>query len=78
MAPSKQCQVSFNRELCAGCPYQDKCHPKIFKYVAKIITSKAAHDRAVIQRTMHSEEFKNYVRLGNGDETIPSIIRNIK
>lgn len=76
MAPSKQCQVSFNRELCTGCPYQDKCHPKIFKRVAKIITSKAAHDRAVIQRTMHSEEFKNYARLRNGVETIPSIIRN--
>lgn len=76
MAPSKQCQVSFNRELCVGCPYQDKCHPKIFKHVAKIITSKAAHDRAVIQRTMHSEEFKNYARLRNGVETIPSIIRN--
>ncbi len=35
MAPSKQCQVSFHRELCVGCPYQDQCHPKIFKRVAK-------------------------------------------
>ena len=76
MAPSKQCQVSYNRELCAGCPYQDKCYPKIFKRVAKVITSKTAHDRAIIQRTMHGEEFKNYARLRNGVETVPSIIRN--
>ena len=76
MAPSNQCQVSFPRELCAGCPYQDQCHPNIFKRVAKIVTSKAAHDRAVIQRSMHSEELKNYARLRNGVETVPSIIRN--
>lgn len=76
MAPSKQCQVSFRREQCAGCPYRDQCHPKIFKRVAKIITSKAAHDRAVIQPTMHSEEFKNYARLRNGVETVPSILRS--
>lgn len=76
MEPSNQCQVSFPRELFAGCPYQDKCHPKIFKRVAKIVTSKIAHDRAVIKRAMHSEEFKNYARLRNGVETVPSIIRN--
>lgn len=74
-ASGKQCQVSFQREQCVGCPYQDQCHPKIFKKVAKIVTSKAAHDRAVIQRTMHSNEFKNYARLRNGVETVPSNIR---
>lgn len=42
MAPSNQCQVSFPRELCAGCPYQNQCHPKIFKRVTKIVTSKTA------------------------------------
>lgn len=76
MASSKQCQVSFQREQCAGCPYRDQCRPKIFKRVAKIITSKAAHDRAVIRRTMQSEEFKDYARLRNGVETVPSILRN--
>lgn len=76
MAPSNQCQVSFPRGLCSGCPYQDQCHPKIFKRAAKIVTSKTAHDRAVIQRAMHGEEFKNYARLRNGIETVPFIIRN--
>lgn len=43
MTSSKQCQVSFQREQCAGCPYRDQCRPKIFKSVTKIIKSKAAH-----------------------------------
>lgn len=31
-----------------------------------MVTSKAAHERAKIQRNMNSEEFKNYARLRNG------------
>ena len=72
---SNQCAVSFLREQCANCPYQDQCKPKIFKRVAKIVTSKAAHERAKVQRNMGTEEFKNYARLRNGVETVPSNIR---
>ena len=75
MKQSNQCTVSFLHEQCAGCPYQMKCRPKIYKRVAKIVTSKAAHERAKIQRNMNSEEFKNYARLRNGIETVPSNIR---
>ena len=75
MKQSNQCAVSFLHEQCAGCQYQDQCKPKIFKRVAKIVTSKAAHERAKIQRSMSSEEFKNYARLRNGAETVPSNIR---
>ena len=75
MKQSSQCAVSFLHEQCAGCPYQNQCKPKIFKRVAKIVTSKAAHERANIQRNMKSEEFKNYARLRNGVETVPSNIR---
>ena len=75
MKQSNQCAVSFLHEQCASCPYQDQCKPKIFKRVAKIVTSKAAHERAKIQRCMSSEEFKNYARLRNGVETVPSNIR---
>ena len=73
MKPSNQCAVSFLHEQCANCPQQDQCKPKIFKKVAKIVTSKAAHERAKIQR--NSKEFKNYTRLRNGVETVPSNIR---
>lgn len=75
MKQSSQCAVSFLHEQCVGCPYQDQCKPKIFKKVAKIVTSKAAHERAKIQQNMSSEEFKNYARLRNGVETVPSNIR---
>lgn len=70
-----QCIVSFHKDYCAGCPYQKQCKPKIYKRVAKLTVSKAASERAKIQRTMHSEEFKNYARLRNGVETVPSNIR---
>ena len=72
---SNQCAVSFLREQCANCPYQEQCKPKIYKRVAKIVTSKAAHERAKVQRNMSTEEFKNYARLRNGVETVPSNIR---
>ncbi|MCX4361502.1 MAG: transposase [Mucispirillum schaedleri] len=75
MKQSNQCAVSFLHEQCASCPCQDQCKPKIFKKVAKTVTSKAAHERAEIQRNMDSEEFKNYARLRNGVETVPSNIR---
>lgn len=75
MKQSNQCAVSFLHEQCANCPYQEQCKPKIYKRVAKIVTSKAAHERAKIQRNMSSEEFKNYARLRNGVETVPSNIR---
>ena len=39
------------------------------------MTSKAAHERAKIQRNMDREKFKNYARLCNGMETVPSNIR---
>lgn len=75
MKQSGQCAVSFLHDQCAGCPYQDQCKPKIYKRVAKITTSKAAYERAKIQRGMNSEDFKDYARVRNGVETVPSNIR---
>lgn len=75
MKPSGQCNVSFHREICVSCPYQDQCKPKIFKRVSKLITSKTASERAKIQRKMQGEEFKNYAKLRNGVETVPSNLR---
>jgi hypothetical protein len=36
---TRQCRVSFDRNHCAGCPYQEQCRPKIYKKVASFITS---------------------------------------
>lgn len=72
---TKQCSVSFDRNHCVGCPYQSQCGPKIYKKVAKFITSKNASNRAKSQRYMQSEEFSNYAKLRNGVETVPSNLR---
>ncbi|RAZ84716.1 DDE transposase, partial [Klebsiella oxytoca] len=72
---TRQCRVSFDRNHCVGCPYQDQCRPKIYKKVATFITSKNASNRAKSQRNMQSEEFGNLARLRNGVETIPANIR---
>ena len=72
---TRQCRVSFDRNHCAGCPYQNQCRPKIYKKVATFITSKNASNRAKSQRYMQSEEFSNLARLRNGVETLPANIR---
>lgn len=75
MKTSGQCNASFDRNLCSTCPYQNQCKPKVHKRVSKILTSKAASERAKTQRKMQGEEFNNYARLRNGIETLPSILR---
>jgi hypothetical protein len=70
-----QCKVSFSKEQCAGCPYQAQCKPKIHKAVATFITSLNASNRAKHQRYMQGDDFKNYAKLRNGVETVPSNIR---
>ena len=72
---TRQCRVSFDRNHCAGCPYQEQCRPKIYKKVASFITSKNASNRAKSQRYMQSEEFSSLARLRNGVETVPSSLR---
>ncbi len=72
---TRQCRGSFDRNHCIGCPYKDQCRPKIYKKVARFITSKNASNWAKSQRYMQSAEFSNYARLRNGVETVPSNIR---
>ena len=42
---TRQCRASFDRNHCAGCPYQEQCRPKIYKKAATFITSKNASNR---------------------------------
>lgn len=71
-----QILLSFNRDKCAGCPYQQNCRPKIFKKVSKLSVSLKMKKRAIVQSRMQTEEFKLYSRLRNGVETIPSLLKN--
>lgn len=68
--------ATFSRDCCAGCPNKDKCHAKIHKRVANVRISIKAVSRAKTRAYMETEEFKNYARIRNGVETIPSILRN--
>ena len=72
---SGQCTVSFIREQCEGCPYRDQCSAKLYKRTARVIVSKKSQERAKIQRSMSSERFRNYAKLRNGVETVPSNLR---
>lgn len=73
---SQQCHVSFARQQCANCPNRDRCKAKIYKRVSKVTVSIKAHDRAMQQRFMETEEFKNLFKIRNGVETVPSVLRN--
>ena len=46
-----------------------------FMIHSEFMNEEYEHERAKIQRNMNSEEFKNYARLRNGVETVPSNIR---
>ncbi len=74
-ASTGQCHVSFHKSDCANCPKKDKCHPKMFKRVAKKTVSKSGQERATQQRTRKTEEFLKKSRFRNGVEALPSILR---
>lgn len=72
-----KCQVSFARAVCENCPYKIHCHPKTYKRVCKVSVSKTMRERARMKSNMATEKFKNYARLRNGAETVPSILKNV-
>lgn len=73
---TEQCHVSFDRNLCANCPFQDQCNPKIFKRVAKKVVSRKTVARARYIRSKDTDRFKQIARLRNGVETIPSLLKS--
>lgn len=72
----EQCNISFDRNQCTGCPYQNQCKPKIFKRVAKKTISRKSVLRARYVKYRGTEQFRLITRLRNGIETIPSILKN--
>lgn len=68
-------KVSMDRNLCIGCPYQDICHPSIFKKVARLYISRTNLLRIELERKMTAPGYDLYRRIRNGVETIPSILR---
>ena len=70
-----KCRISFPIEICRSCPHMQECNPKLLERVARIDLSAKTVERAKLQRLMKSEEFKQYGRIRNGVEAIPSILR---
>ena len=68
-------KLSFDREHCSNCPYQDQCHPKIYKKVARVLITKKSLVRRALQKRMKEDDYSLYRRLRNGIETIPSNLR---
>ena len=71
------CTASFDRSCCENCPHKEQCRAKIFKRVARITVTGKKIRRAKLQAEMKKESFKDYARLRNGAETIPSMLRNL-
>jgi hypothetical protein len=72
---SQQFHVSFLRDQCANCPNKDRCKAKIHKRVSSVTVSIKSHERAKQQRFMGTEEFRNFFKIRNGVETLPSLLR---
>lgn len=72
---NERIKSSFDRKQCENCPYREQCKPQMRRYTAQVFIYKKSIIRAKLQRKIKSEDFRNYVRLRNGIETVPSNIR---
>lgn len=72
---NEKIRSSFNKGQCEHCPYKDQCKPKFRKTTSQVTIYKKGIIRAQLQKKIASENFKDYARLRNGIETIPSNIR---
>lgn len=70
-----KCHVSFPLSCCAECPRKKECNPHIHKQTASLDISQKGRNRARTQRAMKEEVYKDYARLRNGVETVPSNLR---
>lgn len=70
-----KCHVSFPVSYCEQCPHKDKCNPNMHKNTASLDISLKGRNRARAQRAMKEETYKDYARLRNGVETVPSNLR---
>ncbi len=74
---SQQFHVSFTRDQCAGCPNKDRCQAKIHKRVSSVTLSIKAHERAMQQLFMGTEEFRKLFKIRNGVETLLFMLRKL-
>lgn len=74
-ADTEQCRITLDKERCNKCPYKDQCKPKFHKTKASKILSWKTTSRAKQIRYMKTSEFKEFSKLRNGVESLPSTLR---
>jgi len=65
----------FDKETCENCPHCERCPGIFLKKRALIRFSKTARIRAQYFDKMGTDEYKQYARLRNGVEGVPSVLR---
>ena len=68
-------KADFIREQCANCPNRDKCRAKVYKTKSVVRLTTKSYRRARQMKSMKEEEYRNYARLRNGVQTVPSSLR---
>jgi hypothetical protein len=69
------CRITLDRDICDKCPYKEQCKPKIYKKKASKTISRKTTERAKKLRYMKKSEFKEFAKIRNGVESIPSTLR---
>lgn len=70
-----KCRISFPKSTCENCPHRYECNPHFHNQTASLNISLKGRNRARCQRAMEKEIYKDYRRLRNGVETLPSNLR---
>jgi hypothetical protein len=68
-------RAHYDKETCENCPHCDRCPGIFLKKRALIRFSKTARIRAQYFDKINTEEYKQYARLRNGVEGVPSVLR---
>lgn len=68
-------RASFSQGTCDECPLRDRCGVKFQKKSAYVMVSEKMVARAAYLQKMSSEEYRQFAKIRNGVEGIPSVLR---
>lgn len=68
-------RLVFEKATCADCPLKDDCGIKLQKRTAVIQILKSTIEQTRYLLLLETSEYKNYSRIRNGVEAIPSLLR---
>jgi hypothetical protein len=68
-------RAHFDKETCENCPHREECPVIIQKKKALVTLSQSTINRALYQKRLSTEEYKEYSRKRNGVEGVMSVLR---